>query len=173
MRGCGRIVLVVLFLILLMLGRCCVSEGAVMVEGELSRMRYLYDLAYNAGFRGDDVPVAVAIAMAESGGVPDRLGDVALMTDKWGPSVGLWQVRSLNAERGTGGIRDQDILSDPVQNARSAFAIMKERGGFEPWTMFNNGGYLQYMRAALDARNVARSTLSDGERASALQSWAM
>ena len=46
-------------------------------------------LAYDAGFRGRDLEVAVAVALAESGGEPKARGDAGLQDRTWGPSVGL------------------------------------------------------------------------------------
>ena len=56
----------------------------------------LIGLAYNAGFRNDSLIIAVCIAMAESSGNENAVGDVSLVNAKWGPSIGLWQIRSLH-----------------------------------------------------------------------------
>ena len=55
-------------------------------------------LARNAGLTGAGLVTAVAVAKGESGWRTDARGDVALVDAKWGPSIGLWQIRSLNAE---------------------------------------------------------------------------
>ena len=59
------------------------------------------------GFTGDDQATAIAIVLAESAGVTDILGDTTIETDVFGPSVGLFQIRSIKTERGTGGERDE------------------------------------------------------------------
>jgi hypothetical protein len=111
--------------------------------------------AYEAGFRGRDLEVAVAVALAESDGRTRVPGDVGIQDRKWGPSVGLWQIRSLHADRGTGRVRDELANRDPATNARHARAVWRERGGtFLAWTAYTSGRY----RERLDtARRAARS----------------
>lgn len=72
------------------------------------------------------------------------LGDLDLMDEKWGPSVGGLQVRSLNAERGTGSIRDQDWLLRPTNNIKAAVAIFRERGWL-PWSTYTSGKFKAYL----------------------------
>jgi len=107
----------------------------------------LANLAAAAGFDGEARALAVAIALAETGGKPtsDIEGDVALETATWGPSVGPWQIRSLKAERGTGGVRDELALKDPAHNAASAHTIYVQAGNsFRPWTTFVTGAFMFY-----------------------------
>lgn len=108
-------------------------------------------IAYDAGFRGQALVTAVAVALAESSGRPEAVGDVALQNDKWGPSIGLWQVRSLREQQGTGGTRDPSILTDPVVNARSAFEISGGGENFTPWTVFKKGTYRKFLNEAQSA----------------------
>jgi len=113
--------------------------------------------AYAAGFRGSSLVTAVAIALAESGGNPAARGDVSLQTSKWGPSVGLWQIRSLNGVRRTGDVRDAFALDDPQFNARSAFNISSGGTNFSPWSMYTNGGYKKYLGQAQAAAGGANT----------------
>lgn len=93
--------------------------------------------AYDAGIRNvGDLTTATAIALAESSGNPSAVGDVALQNAQWGPSIGLWQIRSLKAEQGKGSTRDGDRLKDPVANARAMFEISKGGKDWRPWTTF-------------------------------------
>lgn len=112
----------------------------------------LGNLATLAGSDWDRV-TAVAIALAETGGHPttDVEGDIVLETATWGPSVGPWQVRSLKAQKGTGGVRDEDALKDPTHNATSAHSIWADRKSFTPWTTYVSGAYLLYMPRARTA----------------------
>lgn len=98
--------------------------------------------AAGAGFKGDALNTAVAVALAESGGRTDAVGDTTLTSVTWGPSVGLWQIRSLNADLGTGASRDAARLADPGFNARSAYAISKGGTNWSPWTVFTTGAFL-------------------------------
>jgi len=117
-------------------------------------------LAYDAGFRGRDLAVAVAVAMAESGGDTRIPGDTGIQDRTWSPSVGLWQIRSLHADRGTGRMRDELANVRPAVNARHARAIWRERGGsFAAWSAYTNGSYRQYLDVA---RRAARS-VRDGD----------
>jgi hypothetical protein len=108
-----------------------------------------------AGFRGDALVTMVAIAKAESGFDANAAGDGALVNKTWGLSLGLWQVRSLNAEYGTGKTRDATKLRDPAFNARSAWAISGGGTNFKPWSVFTNGRYRQHLPAATVAVRVA------------------
>lgn len=106
----------------------------------------LIRLAFLAGFRGDDLARAVAIALAESGGRADAIGDTALQDRTWGPSMGLWQIRSKHAETGRGGLRDAMLNADPLRNAGAAFALYRARKGrFDDWSAFKNKAYERFM----------------------------
>jgi LysM repeat protein len=117
-------------------------------------------LAKAAGFSDAASKKAGAIAMCEAltfvSGKQysdfDIVGDQNLATDTWGYSYGGWQVRSLRAQKGTGGIRDEDELADPEFNAASAFAIYKSAGySFKPWSTFNSGAYLGFLQDSPEA----------------------
>jgi hypothetical protein len=108
-----------------------------------------------AGFRGDPLITAVAIAKAESGFDANAAGDGHLVDKKWGLSLGLWQVRSLNAEYGTGKTRDATKLRDPAFNARSAWAESRGGTNFTPWTVFTEGKHRKHLAAATVAVRVA------------------
>lgn len=103
--------------------------------------------AYDAGLR-DPIVLAksVAIASAESGRVTDRLGDVGLQTAVWGPSVGLWQIRSLKADKGTGRTRDQDRLTDPAFNAKAMVEISRNGRDFGPWSVYSPRDLIGFAR---------------------------
>lgn len=105
-----------------------------------------------AGFSGEDLVTAVAVALGESGGRTDAKGDVGLQTGTWGPSIGLWQIRSINAERGRGTTRDELANYDPGHNARAAYTLYREHG-FQPWTIFNNGAYRNHLNEARNGVN--------------------
>ncbi|HEV8675017.1 MAG TPA: hypothetical protein VGX21_13300 [Methylomirabilota bacterium] len=101
-----------------------------------------------AGFAGQGLLTMVATVLGESGGDPDILGDENLANAKWGPSIGLGQIRSLWAERGTGGSRDPDRLTDPDFNAAAAYEISSRGTNFKPWSVFTSGRYRQYLARA-------------------------
>lgn len=91
--------------------------------------------AYAQGIRSQsDLQAAIAIALAESSGNPNAVGDVRLQNGTWGPSVGLWQIRSLRAETGKGTARDVNKLKDPTFNARSMYQISNGGKNWRQWT---------------------------------------
>lgn len=104
-----------------------------------------------AGFSGEALVTALAVAQAESGWNASAVGDTGLVDAKWGPSIGLWQIRSLNAEQGTGKTRDQLALFDPTFNARSAYAISSGGTNWRPWSVFTSGAYKKHLSAARSA----------------------
>lgn len=107
--------------------------------------------ARTAGFEGADLVTMVAIALGESSGRTAVLGDEDLTTSKWGPSIGLTQVRCLWADRGTGRSRDCDRLADPKFNLRSAYEISSGGDNFRPWSVFTSGKYRAFLGRAWKA----------------------
>lgn len=111
----------------------------------------LYDLARSAGLTPGAAVVAAAVALAESGGRTDAVGDTALQDSKWGPSIGLWQVRSLKAEYGTGSARDASRLTDPAHNARAMAEISGAGANWRPWSVYTSGAYRDKLPAVVAA----------------------
>lgn len=101
-----------------------------------------------AGWPLAEIPLAVAIVLAESGGHTDSRGDVSLMSRTWGPSIGLFQIRSVNSEKGKGTTRDEIANLDPHINARHALEIRRSQG-LGAWSVFNTGAYKQHMAKGL------------------------
>lgn len=110
-------------------------------------------LAYDAGLRNPArIAQAVAVAWAESSGNPAAKGDLHLTDSKWGPSVGLWQIRSLKAEKGKGTTRDEDALKNPAHNAKSMMSISAGGSNWSPWSVTKPTdpvGYARYSAALL------------------------
>jgi hypothetical protein len=101
-----------------------------------------------AGFRGDALVTAVAVAMGESGLQTDAVGDTSLVGGGWGPSIGLMQIRSRTAGDEANGWRDGSRLADPVFNAQAAFALSNGGTNFSPWTVYNEGIYTKHVAEA-------------------------
>ena len=106
----------------------------------------VYSLAQEAGLGRMEAAMATAIAGAESGFRTDAMGDTTIQTGTWGPSVGLWQVRSLKAQFGTGGVRDASRLTDPKFNAASMVAISGGGKNWKPWSTYTSGAYKKYAK---------------------------
>jgi hypothetical protein len=101
----------------------------------------LKSLAANAGFEGDDIDKAVAIALAESGGDPRAYNpETAAGTVPGRGSYGLWQIyQTAHPEY------DSATLFDPQGNANAAYAIFSQSGGFTPWSTYNSLAYLNFL----------------------------
>lgn len=92
--------------------------------------------AYKAGFRGDALNVAVAIALAESGGNTAAYNpEMAAGTPTGSGSRGLWQIYGAAHPQ-----YNNDSAFDPAVNARAAFEVFREAGNrFTPWSTYNQG----------------------------------
>ena len=97
-----------------------------------------------AGFSGNAAIMATAIALRESGGDSAARGDVALQTSTWGASIGLFQIRSLNAQKGTGGQRDELANLDPATNARHEGCISWRYNTLRPRSLVSVGRVYAY-----------------------------
>lgn len=79
------------------------------------------------------------------------MGDLTKVDVKWGPSIGLTQIRSLR-DPSSGNAADTwrvaSKLSDPHFNATAAWVISKKGTDFTLWSTFTHGSYMPY--AGLD-----------------------
>jgi len=107
-----------------------------------------------AGFTGDALDTILGVSYMEADGpactdrfkvcsaYADAVGDLALIDTRYGPSIGLTQVRSLRDPRIWGTAdrwRIARLLLDPWFNAVAAYWISDRGRDFTPWTMFRNG----------------------------------
>ena len=97
-----------------------------------------------AGFEGDDLITAVAIALAESGGNPSAYNPETAAGAPLGQgSFGLWQIYlHMHPE-----YQGQNLF-DPALNASAAYAIYRAARGFRPWATFTGGNYLAQLDQA-------------------------
>lgn len=107
------------------------GSGSVKLTGKLSPQQ-IRGVAYGAGFRGKALDLAVAIAMAESGG---NTGSTNHNTNGT-VDRGLFQINSVH-----GGMSTYSTTA----NAKAAFSLYKKRGGFADWVTFNTGAYKKFM----------------------------
>lgn len=112
-------------------------------------LKQLIKMCKDVGFTGDDLSIACAIAIAESNLDENALGDLKIANIKWGPSYGLFQIRSLhNSDKYhyPDSLRKTDgSLFEPEINCKVAYAIYKQQKGFYPWSTFNNNKYKEYL----------------------------
>lgn len=122
-------------------------------------------VALDSGFTGEAAAIATAIAMGESSGRTDARGDTTITTGTWGPSIGLWQIRSLNADRGTGRQRDEIANLNPSTNGRNAFAISGGGANWRPWTVYTSGRYRAFLAQARMAVGTGGAAIPGGDAA--------
>lgn len=93
-------------------------------------------LAYKAGFRGDALNIAVAVALAESGGNTNAYNpESAAGTPPGSGSRGLWQIYGVAHPE-----YNNDSAFDPAINAQAAYKVFREAGNrFTPWSTYNAG----------------------------------
>lgn len=99
------------------------------------------EAAHNAGFYPASVlSVAVAIALAESGGETTATNK----NTNGSTDFGLWQINSVHADILRGG-----SWSNPQDNAIMAHRVYADAGNrFTPWTTYTSGRYLAFMSVA-------------------------
>jgi hypothetical protein len=114
-----------------------------------------------AGFSAPRAVVMTAIALAESGGDDTAIGDVGLENATWGPSFGLFQIRTLKGDTGRGTDRDITALRSDQAQARAAYDISSGGTVLSPWTTYNNGAYQQFLGQAQAAANGAMVATTD------------
>lgn len=100
------------------------------------------------GWAEANLDMGQAIAQAESGAYSDAVGDITLIGEKYGPSIGLFQIRSLRSPQSFGGndlYRYAWPLRNPFFNAAAALAITKGGTDFALWSTFTSGAYKPYL----------------------------
>jgi hypothetical protein len=123
-------------------------------------------VAYNAGFRGANLITAIAIALAESSGNANAVGDASLVNNTWNESIGLWQIRSLknpSAYSYPDTLRDKQKLFDPQYNANAAYAISKQGNDFSKWTTFTNNAYTRFIADITDTIKEAGEAIEENK----------
>lgn len=116
--------------------------------------------ARSAGFNGTGLTMAIAVALAESGGDPNAQGQnrngqgVVTSVDR-----GLWQINSVYHPE----VSDQ-CAYNPGCAAGAAFNISQRGLNWRPWSTFINGSYKQYMsRASVAASGTGGNVVSPNQ----------
>lgn len=98
------------------------------------------------GFPDNEVAIAVAIAMAESGGDPRAHNPVP--PDN---SYGLWQINMLGKmgadRRAQFKLENNEALFNPTINARVAYSIRRTQG-WNAWSVYTSGKYRRHLGEA-------------------------
>ena len=125
------------------------------VQGQKYSPTQIYQIAVQAGFSPIDAVTATAIALAESGGQTNVINSIG--------ATGLWQIYDGNYPSNP---RAQ-ALSDPLQNAREAYAkyaaSQKTKcGGWWPWASYDEGPCAY---SGTDRNNSWRTFMSEAQAA--------
>lgn len=105
----------------------------------------VYQDLVNAGFSPAAAVTMTEIAGAESGFNDAAVGDTSLEDSTWGPSFGLFQIRTTKSSTGSGGDRDISALTgDDVAQAQAAYAISQSGANFSPWSTWTSGKYQDF-----------------------------
>lgn len=97
----------------------------------------LMDILYQAGFRGNGLRMAYAIAMAESGGNATASNSVG---NSAGTDRGLFQLNSYYHSE----VSDKEAY-DALANAKAAYRISHGGTNWSAWSSFHNNSYKQFL----------------------------
>lgn len=107
-------------------------------------------VAKKAGFTGNALSMAVAIALAESSGYADNHNPIPP-----DDSYGLWQINMLGAmgpeRRKRFNLKSNTDLYNPDTNARVAYAMSNGGKNWGAWATYTGGKYLGYLPRARKA----------------------
>lgn len=104
--------------------------------------------AHAAGFRGEDLVTAVAVAGGESSYRPTVRNSIG--------ASGLWQILQSAHPH----LFERYDWRDPLDNARMAHTVWTHAGSWRPWVAWTSGSYRRYLpeaRAAVHALGSAGS----------------
>lgn len=112
-------------------------------------------LALNAGVpQGQQLYIAVAVALAESSGRTDAVNNNADGTK----DVGVWQINDVHKMMWFG---HDDDRTDPVANAKYMAKVSGMGMSWSPWTVYKTGAYnthMQRVMSELQSVNLTRGT---------------
>jgi hypothetical protein len=120
--------------------RTCRSESRT--DGDRLTAGQLVKLARGAGFSGDGLVTAVAVALAESSGYTKAL----LVNVNCTRDRGLWQINDYWHPE----VTEQQAF-DPVRNAKAAYDISGRGTDWDQWSTYESGAYKDYLPDAEQA----------------------
>jgi hypothetical protein len=121
------------------------SGNASSSTGATLSARQIAAYAKSVGLSGQALILAVAIALAESGGNPAAHNPGNGTTDIE-DSYGLWQINILAHPE-----YSASKLTDPHYNAQAMFTISRGGSDWTSWGSYTSGRYLTYMGQAQQA----------------------
>lgn len=118
------------------------GEGPGPTSGTLTPAQIGF-YARQVGFSGRSLVIAIAIALAESGG---SVGAINTANSNGTTDRGLWQINSVHRQ-----YNPQRLLTDPTYNAKAAWEISSGGTNWFPWTTYTNGRYQRFLNDAQQA----------------------
>src|SRR5258705_3437861 len=113
--------------------------------------------ARGPGLNATDTAIAVAVAIAESGG--NTTDHNVVPPDN---SYGLWQINMLGGmgpeRRKQFGLTNNDELYDPNVNAKAMAAISHGGTNWQAWSTYTRGTYRAYMARGMKAAGSSSGT---------------
>lgn len=111
----------------------------------MEEIAWVAKLWWKTGMLDEHAAIAVAIAMAESGG-----NIYAHNTTPPDDSYGLWQINMYGslgpARRAQFGLPSNEALYTPAANAQAAWTIWRNSGlSFRAWSTYKNGDYKRFL----------------------------
>jgi len=149
-------------------GTAIINSEENPVSGDSSGMtggsrKGLMQMLYAKGFRGKSLQTAFAVALAESGGRADAVGDKHLVSEKWGPSYGAFQIRSLKDWKASSDpYRDGSRLKNAEYNIAAAYEKSNQGKHWKGWTTFTSGKFTKFLDDAATAQKAAGIGGADG-----------
>jgi hypothetical protein len=120
--------------------------------------------ASKAGFSGADLDIAVAVALAESGGVTTAHNPDASTKDN---SYGLWQINMYSdlgpSRRKQFKLANNEQLFDPTVNAHVAHEIFKQQGWDDGWTTYGTKKYEDILKVVKSGKDIEGAVGPDGK----------
>jgi CBS domain containing-hemolysin-like protein len=114
-----------------------------------STLKYL---VYEAGFRGEALEIAYAVALAESAGKATAHND---NPDTGDDSYGLFQINMLGdmgpERRELYGLKTNQALFHPPTNVRVAYEISEGGKNWQPWSTYTSGAYKKFYNPKANA----------------------
>lgn len=109
------------------------------------------DWAKSAGLSGEATGIAIAIALAESGG---RIGAIGGPNFDGSRDYGIWQIN----EKAHPQLFAQYPEWWSITNAKMMAAVSNGGTNWKPWSVYNNGKWLLYRQRGLLAAQLTAST---------------
>jgi hypothetical protein len=117
------------------------AEAATSKPSATSQGAVVAQAAHDAGFTGNDLVIAIAVAKAESRWQPSAVSPRNADGTK---DCGLWQINSIHKD-----LLRKNSCSDPKANARMARQVWKNaHGSWSPWYTYKNSKHLPFISEA-------------------------